>query len=107
MRFLERPGEAAVELLQHGDPVGVVLLDLVELRFHLARVADVHQLGERFHELGGDDLAEVRRVEPALHLLDVLSLLDDTDDLRVRRWAADALRVEGLNERRLRVARRG
>jgi hypothetical protein len=36
----------------------VVLLDLVELRLHLAGVADVHDVGERLDELVGDDLAQ-------------------------------------------------
>ena len=98
--------EGAVELAEHLDPVEVVVLDLVELLFHLARVADVQDLGEGLDELVGHDLAKVGRVEAALELLDVVALLDHGDDRGVRAGAADPLLLEDLDQACFGVARR-
>jgi len=51
--------EGAVELFEYGDPVEMLVLDAVELLFHVAGERDVHYLWEELGEFVCDDLADV------------------------------------------------
>ena len=78
--IVERP----VEILQQLHPVKMILLDFVELHLHARGKADVHDLGESLHQLISHDLAEHRCPEAAIHLHDILAILDRGDDAGVR-----------------------
>jgi len=75
--------EGAVEIAEELDPVGVLLLDVVELELHAGGEADVHDLGDGLDQLVGDDGPEHGREKAAVLLGDVFAVLDRLDDAGV------------------------
>ena len=90
--------EGFVELFEYGDPVEMLLFDLVELLFHVTGEGDVHYLREELGEFVGDDFADVRGVEASVDLLGVFSVLYRADDRSVCTGSADAFFFESLYE---------
>ncbi len=97
---------AEVEIV---EPVGALLVarrDLVELVFHRRGEAVVDEPAEMLFQQTGDGERDPRGHQSAALLVHVAAVLDGLDDRRVRRRAADAQLLEGLDQRGLGVARR-
>ena len=99
---LERPVEGA----QQRHPRALAARDLVELLLHARRELQVHELAEVLDQQVGHDLADELRLQPALLDGHVAAIDDGRDGRRVRGRPPDAVLLERLDERRLRVARR-
>src|SRR6266581_7108992 len=100
---LQRP----VEVLDHGYPLLLAALDLVQALFELGRVFVVGDGLEVIDHQPVDGLADARRKEATILDLDIpVRLGDGLHGRRVGRRAADAPLLELLDQRRLRVARR-
>ena len=55
--------ERSVEVSEHLYPVGVLVFNVVELLFHLARVADLQDFRECLYQFVSNDLAQIGCVE--------------------------------------------
>ena len=78
----------------------------VEVVFELRREVVVHVLREMLGQKAVDDAADVGRDESFAIHLDILAVLQRCDDARIRRWTADAVLLECLDEACFREARR-
>ena len=109
MRVFERILERVVELLKRLPPILVFGFDLVEVRFHLAGVAEAEDRRKRVDEHVGDDLAHIGCTQPFVTRgdgLDVLAVLNRADDRGVGRRPTNALFFELLLQRRFIETRR-
>ena len=98
--------ERIVELAQQRHPLALAAGDLVELLLHACREGDVDVVAEVLDEHVGDDAGHDLGPQAAILDLDVAALDDRRDRGGVRGGPADAVLLEGLDERRLREARR-
>ena len=99
---LQRP----VEVLDHGHPLLLSALHVVQPGLELGRVLVVGDGLEVVDHQRVDDLAHPRRIEaPVLDLHVPVRLGDRLHDGRVRRRTADAALLELFDQRRLGVAR--
>ena len=98
--------ERAEERAQQRDPRPVALGDLVELLLHPGREREVHVLAEVQDEEVGHDLADLLGMQAPLLDPDVAAIDDRRDRRGIGRRAADAVLLERLDQRRLRVPRR-
>ena len=71
--------------------------DCVELFFHMSRKGNIHYLREKLAKLIGNNLADIRRVELVLDLLDILASLDRRNDRRVCTRPSDTFFFQRLN----------
>ena len=96
-RGLEVLTEWDIKAPQNFQPIKVLLLDFVELLFHIAGKTDVHYLGEVLAEFVSDYLGQVGGEELFVPLLDIASLLNSAYYGSISAWPADAFAFERLN----------
>src|SRR5262245_55788102 len=106
LSLLQILGELAPEQREGVEQVVLALLDRVQLLLHGRGVLDVHDVLEMLDQQVGHQEAQLRGMEPAIALLDVLARLDRGDDGRVGRGPADAVLLELLHQARFAEAGR-
>ena len=103
---LDLGDERLPEFLERLGPVFFAARHRVELVFERGGEAVLDVLVEMLGQEAADDLADVRRDEPAVVHVDVFAILERRDDGGVGRGAADAVLFERLHERGFGEARR-
>src|SRR5689334_22438722 len=98
LRILEIFLEALVELRHRVGPLLFALFDLIELFFETRGISRIEDLREVLDQQIGDDQADFCRHELAANLLDVLTLLNRSQNGSVSRWPSDPAFFEFLHQ---------
>ena len=106
LRLFERFVKRIVKLAEQIVLVERAVRNLVQFPLQIRRELHVHNVLEVFLEHIGDDKAELRRAELLLAALDIAALLNRLNDRRIGARTPDPHLLEGLDNRRVIVARR-